>query len=486
MERTQNSRTSTAKFMKKHIHFVGIKGVGMTPLAIIAKEAGITVTGCDIGEEFITDEPLKKAGITPMQGFSGDHLKDVDIVIATGAHGGYDNPEVQHAKMLGIPIMTQGQAVGAFMEGKMLGRNFTGISVAGSHGKTTTTAMIATILKASGQDPTFVIGTGLVPSLDSSGHFGKGQYFIAEADEYATEPNYDKTVKFLWQHPKILVITNIEFDHPDLFPSIDAIREAFLVFTKNLSKNGVLIACGDDSQVQKLLQDFRGDKITYGFGKHNDFILENVRVDSDKTFFTVVTQGRELGKFMVGVSGEHNALNALAANLASMQAGVPFGRIQKAISLFTGTKRRFERKGTLSSGAILYDDYAHHPTEIRKTLRAFRESFPNKRIICIFQPHTYSRTKILFEQFIRSFYDATEVIFTNIYSSLREEADPSVSSEKLANAMVPIHTHVRFLPNLTDVVKYVNAKRFDSSTIVITMGAGNIYKIADAIVHSKS
>ena len=187
----------------KKIHFVGVKGVGMAPLAIIAKEAGFIVSGCDIDQQFITDAPLRKAEITPTLGFHKEHVKDCDLVITTGAHGGFDNVEVIEAKQQGIPVWTQGEAGGKFMNGEIFKRTFEGISVAGCHGKTTTTAMIATILKETRLDPTFLIGTGNIPSLGSCGHFGKGRYFVAEADEYATEPKYDKTPKFLWQKPKI-------------------------------------------------------------------------------------------------------------------------------------------------------------------------------------------------------------------------------------------------------------------------------------------
>jgi UDP-N-acetylmuramate--alanine ligase len=200
----------------KHIHFVGIKGVGMAPLAIIAKEAGFIVSGCDIPEEFITDEILKKAGIDFSSSFSPEHITDVDLVITTGAHGGFDHPEVVRAKELGIEIWTQGQAVGEFMKGDIFGKTIKGISVSGTHGKTTTTAMIAAILKDNRLDPSFLIGTGNIPFLNSSGHFGKGEYFVAEADEYATEPKYDLTPKLLWQKPEIAVITNVELDHPEI------------------------------------------------------------------------------------------------------------------------------------------------------------------------------------------------------------------------------------------------------------------------------
>ena len=289
----------------KSIYFVGIKGVGMTPLAIIAKESGMEVSGSDIGEEFITSELLRKSGITSLTGFSKDHIKNPDLIITTGAHGGFNNVEVLEAKRKGIKVLTQGEAVGAFMDGAIFDRNQVGISVTGTHGKTTTTAMAATVLKDCGLDPSFVIGTGNVLSLGSSGHFGKGKYFVAEADEYMTEPSFDKTIKFMWQHPKIAVITNIEFDHPDAYKSLDETREKFLEFARELPKDGVLITCGDDPQVKKLLSQFYGRKITYGFAKQNDYVVDNVLKDVKLSVF-----------------GDHNRLNAVASFIVGLEVGL--------------------------------------------------------------------------------------------------------------------------------------------------------------------
>lgn len=445
----------------KNIHFVGIKGVGMTPLAIIAKEAGMEVSGSDIGEEFITDELLKKTGVTPLIGFSKDHIKNPDLVITTGAHGGFNNVEVLEAKRKGVKIMTQGEAVGVFMIGTIFGRKQVGISVTGTHGKTTTTAMIATVLKGCGLDPSYVIGTGNVLSLGSSGHFGKGKYFVAEADEYMTEPSFDKTIKFMWQHPKIAVITNIEFDHPDAYKTIEDTRKACLAFANQLPEDGVLIACGDDPQVKKLLSEFKGRKITYGEGEDNDFTVNDVLNDLNLSVF-----------------GEHNRLNATAAFIVGLEIGLSREKIIESLVQFKGSKRRSEFVGTLSSGALVYDDYAHHPTEIQKTLKAFREKFPSSKIVCIFQPHTYSRTKSLFEQFSDSFNDVDTVILTNIYSSLREKPDPSVSMPDLAKK---IGGKSLFLPGLSDVVKYINNQRFGKDVVVITMGAGDVYRISEKL-----
>jgi UDP-N-acetylmuramate--alanine ligase len=466
----------------KKIHFVGIKGVGMTPLAIIAKEAGFTVTGSDIEEEFITDKSLEKSGIKVLVGFNESNVEKVDLVITTGAHEGFDNPENKKAKFLRIPIWTQGEAVGKFMEGEFLGRKFEGISIAGSHGKTTTTAMIATILKENNMDPTFLIGTGNVLSLGSCGHFGKGRYFVAEADEYSTEPKYDKTPKLLWQKPKIAVITNIEFDHPDLYNSLDELTQVFLKFSHNISPDGSLIVCIDDEEIVKLLKNYTGKKISYGFSKNADFFIERISMEADKMFFWVHALGTSLGEFSVGVTGEHNALNALSSIATCLELGLSKESIRKGLSSFKGTKRRFELIGSILSGALLYDDYAHHPTEIRETLSAFKKTFPKKKIVCIFQPHTYSRTKSLFEQFISSFSNADEVILTDIFPSAREPVDNSISSKDLALAMQSKHKNVKYVANLLDVVKYLDEKNYNHDYIVVTMGAGDVYKIALGLI----
>ncbi len=470
--------------MKKirKIHFVGIKGVGVAPLAIIAKEAGFEVSGSDINEEFITNEILAKAGIKPLIGFDEKRVYGCDLIITTGAHGGFENPENIEAKKLGIPIWTQGEAVGRFMEGSVFGKKFEGISVAGSHGKTTTTAMIATILLENKYDPSFLVGTGHIPSLGSSGHLGKGRFFVAEADEYATEPKYDVTPKLLWQYPKIGVITNIEFDHPDLYSSMDQLRNVFLNFSNNISENGMLVTCFDDPQVSMLLKEYKKPYITFGFSKAADYYIDRLSINQDKMFIWVNAKETSLGEFSLSVTGEHNGLNALCAIVVCLELGLSVEQIKKGLNLFTGSKRRFEFIGNIPSGAFVYDDYAHHPTEIRKTLSAFKKSFPKKRIVCIFQPHTYSRTKSLFEQFVSSFPDANEVILVDIYPSLREEPDSSISSKQLAESVSKIHKNVLYMPRLSDVVEYVGQKRFGRDYILITMGAGNVYKIYNELV----
>ena len=433
----------------------------MTPLAIIAKEAGMEVSGSDVADEFITDIALKNAGITPKIGFKPENVGEVDLLITTGAHEGFNNVEVLEAKKRGIKVITQGEAVGIFMDGGIFDRKLAGISVTGTHGKTTTAAMVATILKVNGFDPSFLIGTADAPSLGAPGHYGKGDFFVAEADEYMTEPNFDKTIKHMWQHPKIAVITNIEFDHPDVYKSLDDTREKFLEFANQLPGDGVLITYGDDPQVKKLLAEFKGRKITYGDSSDNDFEVTDL-----------------LKNVGLSVFGNHNRLNAAAAYIAGLEAGLTKEQIEKGLAQFTGSKRRAEFVGTLTTSAQVFDDYAHHPTEIQKTLKAFREKFPDSKIVCVFQPHTYSRTKSLFEQFSNSFADVDTVILTNIFSSAREKADSTVSMKELAEK---IGSKAIFIPELADVIRYIKDQSYGKNVVLITMGAGDVYKISQKL-----
>lgn len=465
----------------RHLHFVGIKGVGMTPLAILAKEAGIMVTGCDVEDSFITDEPLKKSQIPVSVGFSKEHLAGVDLVITTGAHNGYSNLEVVAAKENNIPILTQGQAVGSFMTGSLFNKKQKGISVSGCHGKTTTTAMIATIFTSAKLDPSFIIGTSKIPSLSFPGHFGNGDYFISEADEYVNEPKFDKTPKFIFQHPNILLVTNIEFDHPDVYLNINEVINAYKAFIKNLREKDILIINGDDFNSLKLLENYRGKVIKFGINSSNDYVLYDCRLEENFMKFSVSHKGQEVGEFKSYAIGIHNGLNALAAIVVSIIAGISILEVKEGLLAFRGTKRRFEYKGKLLSGSLVYDDYAHHPTEIKETLKAFRLLFPNKKIVCIFQPHTFSRTKLLFEEFKYSFKLSDEVLVTNIYASKREAQDTSVSSKSLVEALQSQNVKALFMDSFDDVLKYIQEKALKNDYVFITMGAGDIYKISEKL-----
>ncbi len=426
----------------KRIHFVGIKGVAMASLAVWYKEAGYMVTGSDVEEEFPTDEVLAKAKISIFPDFDprniGGRIKP-HLVIYTGAHEGRENEEVVEADALGIPTLPHGKALGLIMEGKKQ------ISVAGSHGKTTTTAMIASILSHAGHDPSWAIGCGEVRGLGLPGHFGKGDIFVAEADEYVTDPGHDATPRFMWQHPDILVITNIDYDHPDVYASLSDVQAAFA----KLQKQAKVTIQGEDFQVTHV-----------GFG-------------DERTFFTLAQNGMKLFDFTLKVPGKHNALNAAAAAMAARHIGLSWEQIAKGLLAFEGTKRRFELVGEIGDVKII-DDYAHHPNEIMATLEAARDWYPKRRIVAVFQPHTYSRTKALLSEFSRAFGSAHEVILTDIYASARETETLGLSGKTLVEETAKHHPHVYYAPDFTAVKKRLSAQ-MQANDVIIFMGAGDIY-----------
>lgn len=447
----------------------------MTPLAILAKEAKIRVTGSDLEERFVTDEVLKRFGISWRVGFSPENIEGhPDLVVVTGAHDGLNNPEAQVAQKMGLKTVMQGEAVGIFMDGRVLGReDLTGISVAGSHGKTTTTAMIAEVLAKNGLDPSFVVGCGDIPTLGSPGHFGKGKYFVAEADEYATCPQIDKTPKFLWQNPKMAVVTNIEYDHPDVFANIEEVREAFFKFMSKVPVNGLVVVGGDNRYVQSLLPQIGSSTVAFGEGPKNDWRLKKFSSENGKIKFWVEHQGVNFGSFELSVPGKFNALNALASIVVGVELGISYEKIRQALTKFSGTKRRFEFIGQANS-VKLYDDYAHHPTEISATLAAAKNFFPGQKITCIFQPHTYSRTKALLSDFARCFTDASEVLILDIYSSAREKSDFGVDAKILTEEIAKHHSQVKYLGKMEKVIDYFK-KTAVSGGVIFTMGAGDIF-----------
>lgn len=422
------------------MYFVGIKGVAMAALTIWAKEAGKVVAGSDVGEEFPTDEELKKAEIDVHEGFEEVHLAAFkpDLVIYTGAHGGRDNPQVVHAKEHAIPSLPHGQALGLAMKGKRQ------ISVAGSHGKTTTAAMIATILTEAGLHPSYAIGCGSIRGLGAAGHAGKGDWFVAEADEYVTDPGHDWTPRFLWQKPEILVVTNIDYDHPDAYPDLLRVQQAFIALQKQ-SKFTFIYADDEASSVLKKTKNVA----TFGF-------LE------------------KLNALTLQIPGRHNMLNASAAAAACGRIGIAWDVIKRGLERFGGTKRRLEKLGE-AGGALIYDDYAHHPKEIEATIAALRSLYPKRRLIVVFQPHTYSRTKALLPDFKRALSTADVAIVTDIYASARETKTEKGLAQRLGGV---------YAPTRNDVSKWL-ANELKADDMVVFMGAGDIYQWARSMMQNK-
>lgn len=453
----------------QHIHFVGIKGVAMAALAIYCKQRGMRVSGSDISEEFPTDEMLAKSKIPVQQSFDPKHVHAYptpDLVVYTGAHGGQENSEVGEAVRMGIPVLVHGKALGLCMQDKRQ------LSVAGSHGKTTTSAMIATIMTHAGLDPSYAIGCGEIFGLGLPGHFGRGDWFVAEADEYSTDKDHDSTPRFMWQHPDILVVTNIDFDHPDAYGSLVDVEHAF-VNLQNGQQGLKIGVINSDDHPSRVLQGQNHHVITYGFSSKSDIHITHISHNSERMFFTLAQNHMTIGEFSLKVPGKHNVYNATAAIVACRNAGVSLDQIRDGLARFDGTKRRFELLGSVE-GMMIFDDYAHHPAEIVATLLSVKLWYPNKKCIVVFQSHTYSRTKALLSEFASSFTDADVVLITDIYASAREQDIGDVNGPVFAAAVAKHHPYVLYTKGADEVYKYLK-QHISKDTIVIFMGAGDIY-----------
>lgn len=460
--------------MKKSAYLVGIKGVGMTALALYLKEKGYEVTGSDTTDVFATDSILAQFGIKVKKGFLRENIDaKYNLVVTTGAWGGMTNPEAQRAQELGFPTYPHGKAIG------IMSRDQFGISIAGCHGKTTTSALIASLLTSAKLKPSYLIGTAQIPNLGQPGHFGRGKYIVLEADEYMTCPLTDSTPRFLWQHPHILVITNIEFDHPDAFATIGKVKDAFVKLTENVLEDGVVIACCDSYEVQQILPRIKKKVITYGFSPRADYRIEKCYFGNKVSFMQVTHGNMYLGEYMLRISGKHNLLNALAAGIAANYIGISWDRIKEYFKVFFGTKRRFEKIHETGS-ILLYDDYAHHPSEITATITACKGWFKEKRIIVIFQPHTFSRTKALFSDFAKSFREADIAIIADIYSSAREKKDTSISSKMLVAEAKKYTKLVLYQPDKEHILTYLE-ENLSKNDLILTMGAGDIFLLHEDI-----
>lgn len=448
-------------FAGRHIHFIGIGGAGLSAIARVLMERGATVSGSDLSLS-PTVEALAREGARVYIGHWAENVAGADVVIASSAVR-EDNVEVQAARAAGIPVLRRAQVLGQLMEGHI------GIAVAGTHGKTTTTAMIATILWEAGLDPTFIVGGTLV-GAGINARAGGGPHFVIEADEY------DRT--FLGLAPRIAVVTNVEHDHPDCYPTFADFRAAFAEFVARIPPDGLLVACWDHPVAQELGRErqARGGRVAfYGREKGAEWTARRVHANpSSGTDFYAVRSGRTLGEVRVRVPGEHNVLNALAALAVAEEVGVPFPTARAALSGFRGVGRRFEVKGE-AEGVVVVDDYAHHPTEIRATLAAARQRFPGRPIWAVWQPHTYSRTKVLLEEFAGAFDGADHVVVLPIYAA-RESDTLGVSSADVV-ARMP-HPDARVVGSREEAVALLGTE-VRPGDVVLTLGAGDGDKVGE-------
>ena len=442
------------------VHFVGIGGIGMSGIAEVLLNLGFKITGSDL-RKTETTERLEQLGAQIFYGHREENVHDVDVVVVSSAVKS-DNPEVQKARELFIPVIQRAEMLAELMRIKY------SVAVAGAHGKTTTTSLISSVLGQAGIDPTCVIG-GKLNSLGSNAKLGSSKFLVAEADES------DGT--FLLLFPTIAVVTNIDLEHLDFYKDIHEIKNAFLTFLNKVPFYGLDIICIDNSNIQSLIPQLKRRYMTYGLSKQADLRAENINYKGVKTSFKVIYKGEDLGDIDLSLPGIHNVVNALAACGVGIELDIPFETIKEALKGFSGIQRRLEIKW---DGSIkLIDDYGHHPTEIRATLLAIRKMWKG-RIVVVFQPHRYTRTKALMHEFVTSFNEADVLIVTEIYPASEEKIEGvtgKVLSEKIRASG---HKNVMFALTKEDAADKV-LKLAKSGDVVITLGAGDIYKIGERL-----
>lgn len=449
----------------KHIHLIGIGGISMSAIAEILLNQGYRVSGSDMNDSNIINK-LRAHGAEVFIGHNEDNVKDPDLVVYTAAIKEH-NPERMAAKERNIPQIDRAEMLGIIM------KNYKkAIAVSGSHGKTTTTSLISLIMEYSNLDPTIMVG-GELDEIGGNIKIGNSEHFITEACEYVES--------FLKFYPFIGIILNIDEDHLDYFKDLNHIKEAFRKFINLIPQEGFLIANGDDANVQEILHSIECNLITYGLDSSNTFAARNISFTNDGyPIFTVDFKGESMGTFELNIPGKHNIYNALASIATAYLLGVEPSEIQNHIKKFRGIHRRFDILGE-AKGCKIVDDYAHHPVEISATLEAAK-NYPHNKIWCVFQPHTFSRTKALLEDFSRSFTNADHIIITDIYAA-REQDTGEVHSEILANMIQKnnMHSQVRYMKDFEDIAAYIY-DHMEPGDLVLTMGAGNVYQIGQKIL----
>jgi UDP-N-acetylmuramate--alanine ligase len=451
------------KFKKiKRLYFVGIGGTGMCGIAEILWNLGYEVTGSDMRSSEST-ERLEKLGIKIYLEHKKENVKDADVLVVSSAVKD-SNPEVIFAKENKIPVIRRAEMLGELMRMKY------GIGVAGTHGKTTTTSMIGHILTEAGLDPTIIVG-GRVKSLGSNAKLGQGEYLVAEADEF------DRS--FLRLTPTIAVVTTLEAEHLDYYKDLEEIKSVFAEFVNKVPFYGSVILCLDEEAIQEIMPRIERPIVTYGLVPQADLVAHSIQFSENKSFFKVKYKDKDLGDISLLVPGIHNVKNCLAALCVGLELEIPFEKMKKALFEFKGVSRRFEIKGEIN-GVMLADDYAHHPTEIKATLKAARDGY-KKRIIAIFQPHLYSRTRDFYKEFGKSFFDSDILIVTDIYPA-REEPVAGITGELIVSKAKEFgHKEVFYIPRKEAIIPFLSGI-LKENDLVITIGAGDIYKIGENLV----
>ena len=449
----------------KKIHCIGIGGIGLSAVAEILMARGYDISGSDMKESDMTAK-LARYGARIHIGHNAENVEGKDLVIYSSAIS-MENPELARATELGIPTVTRAQALGALME-----EYDSSIAISGTHGKTTTTSMVSLILKNAQKEPTILVG-GNLPEINGNVYVGQNDYFVTEACEYMDS--------FLNLKPKIEIILNIDSDHLDYFKDVDHIARSFDKFAKLVPENGAVIAYDANPFVKSVISGLP-NAITFGLSESCDYYASDINFDNDgMPQFKVNHGGKVLGQIELAVPGEHNILNALAAFACCHIQGVAVEDIIKTLDGYTGTHRRFDLLGETSTGIRIVDDYAHHPTEIKATLAAVR-NMKHNTLWCLFQPHTYTRTMALLDDFATAFDEADKVVLAEIYAA-REKNIHKISSKTLMNKIKEhdVNKDVYFFEDFEEIASFVynNAQEGD---LVITMGAGDIYKVGEMIL----
>ncbi|MEO0089050.1 MAG: UDP-N-acetylmuramate--L-alanine ligase [candidate division WOR-3 bacterium] len=445
----------------KKIHFVGIGGSGMSGLALVLKNLGFEISGSDIKKTSLT-EFLEKNGIKVYYSHCKENVRGAELVIFSSAIPP-SNPELIYAKDLGIPVIPRAEMLGELMRIKY------SIAVSGTHGKTTTTSLIAHILEFAKRDPTVIIG-GRILSMNSGAKLGKSDYLVCEADES------DKS--FLMLFPTIVVVTNIEPEHLDYYKDFISLKNAFLDFLNKPPFFGLCIINEDDLNLREMKNLIKRRVLSFGFSEKADFQIKNVNLHKNFTSFDIFHKNQKFISLKIPLLGIHNVFNATAAVIVAKELGINKKKIKNALRIFQGIERRLEKKGE-KKGIIFYDDYAHHPTEIKTTLKALRQRHPTNRVIAIFQPHRYTRTFYLWRNFCDAFDEADIIVLTEIYSA-NEAPIPGVSGRLIYDAVVSKEKNkeVYYLETFEEIYKTIIGK-IKKGDVVITLGAGNIKELCE-------
>ena len=447
----------------QHIHFVGIGGIGMSGIAEVLVNLGYQVSGSDL-REGPTTQRLSSLGVQVSIGHDAQCIEGAQVVVISSAVKG-NNPEVVAARAAKIPVIPRGEMLAELMRMKY------GIAIAGSHGKTTTTSMIAQVLSQGGIDPTIVIG-GKLGAIGSNAKLGKGPFLVAEADE--------SDGSFLLLSPTIGVITNVDREHLDHYKDLGEIMDAFATFGNKVPFYGSVFVCMDDPNVAALRPRLKRQVRTYGTNPQVDIRAMNLRMEGWRAHFQVRAYGEDLGDFSLGVPGHHMVLNALATIGVAIELGVEREVIRASLASFTGADRRFQKRGE-RKGVLVVDDYGHHPTEIAATLRAARAGFPDRRLVVAFQPHRYTRTQALLEEFGQAFFDADKVLVTDIYAA-SEPPIPGLTGRSVVDAILAHgQRDATYVPRVEDLPQVLDAIT-SPGDLVMTLGAGSITSVGPAFL----